>query len=186
MTRFIGFICSLVIGLILTIPIIVISILIFLRDNEYPIYISSRVGKNNKIFRMPKFRTMKSTTPQQASHLLSNPDDYLLSTGSFLRKYSLDELPQIFSIIRGDMSFVGPRPALYNQYDLIKDRDKLNISKLSPGITGWAQVNGRDELSIEEKVKFDAEYLEKASWSFDMYIIWLTIIRVLKKDGVSH
>ena len=129
---------------------------------------------------------MRSNTPQEASHLLTNPDDYLLSTGRFLRKYSLDEFPQIISIIKGDMAFVGPRPALFNQHDLISQRDLKEISQLKPGITGWAQVNGRDELSIEEKVKYDEEYLRRASMSFDIYIIWLTIIKVIKKDGISH
>ena len=135
---------------------------------------------------MPKFRTMRSNTPQEATHLLTNPDDYLLSTGSFLRKYSLDELPQIISILKGDMVFVGPRPALFNQDDLINQRDLKEISQLKPGITGWAQVNGRDNLSIEEKVQYDEEYLRRASMSFDIYIIWLTIIKVIKKDGISH
>ena len=135
---------------------------------------------------MPKFRTMRSDTPQQATHLMCNPDDYLLSSGNFLRKYSLDELPQIFSVINGSMNFVGPRPALYNQYDLIEIRDRKSIFEIKPGITGWAQVNGRDNLSIEEKVQYDEEYLRRASLSFDIYIIWLTIIKVIKKDGISH
>ena len=155
MIRFINLVLSLLIAFILLIPILLISILIFLKDKEYPLYFSSRIGKNNKIFLMPKFRTMRSNTPQEASHLLTNPDDYLLSTGRFLRKYSLDEFPQIISIIKGDMAFVGPRPALFNQHDLISQRDLKEISQLKPGITGWAQVNGRDELSIEEKVQYD-------------------------------
>jgi len=165
---------------------LLISVLIFLKDKEYPLYFSSRVGKNNKTFLMPKFRTMRSNTPQEATHLLINPDDYLLSTGRFLRKYSLDEFPQIISIIKGDMAFVGPRPALFNQYDLISQRDQKEINQLKPGITGWAQVNGRDNLSIEEKVKYDEEYLGRASLGFDMYIIGLTILKVIKKDGISH
>ena len=135
---------------------------------------------------MPKFRTMRSNTPQEATHLLINPDDYLLSTGRFLRKYSLDELPQIISIIKGDMTFVGPRPALYNQYDLIELRNQRDINKLKPGITGWAQVNGRDELSIEEKVQYDEDYLRRSSTMFDIYIIGLTILKVIKRDGISH
>jgi O-antigen biosynthesis protein WbqP len=129
---------------------------------------------------------MRSNTPQEPTHLLTNPDDYLLSTGRFLRKYSLDEVPQIMSIIKGDMAFVGPRPALFNQYDLISLRDRKGISKLKPGITGWAQVNGRDELSIEEKVQYDEEYLRRASLVFDMYIIGLTFLKVIKRDGISH
>ena len=157
-----------------------------LKDKESPLYFSSRIGKNNKTFLMPKFRTMRSDTPQEATHLLINPDDYLLSTGYFLRKYSLDEFPQIISIIKGDMTFVGPRPALFNQYDLIGQRDQKGISQLKPGITGWAQVNGRDKLSISEKVQYDEEYLRRASMGFDIYIIWLTIIKVIKKDGISH
>ena len=186
MIRFINLVFSLLIAFILLLPILLISILILLKDREYPLYFSSRVGKNNKTFLMPKFRTMRSNTPQEASHLLTNPDDYLLSTGRFLRKYSLDEFPQIISIIKGDMAFVGPRPALFNQHDLISQRDLKEISQLKPGITGWAQVNGRDELSIEEKVQYDEEYLRRASMSFDIYIIWLTIIKVIKKDGISH
>lgn len=186
MIRFINLVFSLLIALILVLPILLISILIFLKDREYPLYFSTRIGKNNKTFLMPKFRTMRSNTPQEPTHLLTNPDDYLLSTGRFLRKYSLDEIPQIFSIIKGDMAFVGPRPALFNQYDLISQRDRIGISQLKPGITGWAQVNGRDSLSIEEKVQYDEEYLRRASVSFDMYIIGLTILKVIKKDGISH
>ncbi len=186
MNRFLSLVASLLIAFILVLPILLISVLIFLKDKEYPLYFSSRVGKNNKIFLMPKFRTMSSNTPQVATHLLSSPDDYLLSTGPFLRKYSLDELPQIVSIIKGDMAFVGPRPALFNQDDLISLRNKKGISHLKPGVTGWAQVNGRDELSILEKVEYEEEYFRKASLGFDIYIIWLTIIKVLKRDGISH
>ena len=186
MIRFINLLSSLLIVLILVLPILLITILIVLKDKEYPLYFSSRIGKNNKTFLMTKFRTMRSNTPQEPTHLLTNPDDYLLSTGRFLRKYSLDELPQIFSIIKGDMAFVGPRPALFNQYDLISQRDQKGISQLKPGITGWAQVNGRDELSIEEKVQYDEEYLRRASLVFDMYIIWLTVLKVIRKDEISH
>ena len=186
MIRFINLVFSLLIAFILLLPILLISILIFLKDREYPLYFSSRIGKNNKTFLMPKFRTMRSDTPQEATHLLINSDDYLLSTGHFLRKYSLDEFPQIISIIKGDMTFVGPRPALFNQYDLISQRDQKGINQLKPGVTGWAQVNGRDSLSIEEKVQYDEEYLRRASMGFDIYIIWLTIIKVIRKDGISH
>ena len=186
MNRLTNLVLSLFIALILALPMLLISILIFLKDKEHPLYFSSRVGKNNDNFLMPKFRTMDSKTPQEATHLLESPEEYLLSTGRFLRKYSLDELPQIISIIKGDMAFVGPRPALFNQYDLISLRDQKEISQIKPGITGWAQVNGRDELSIEEKVQYDEEYLKRASISFDIYIIWLTIIKVIKKDGISH
>jgi O-antigen biosynthesis protein WbqP len=186
MIRFINLVLGLLIGFILVPPILLISILIFLKDREHPLYFSLRVGKNNKTFLMPKFRTMRTNTPQEPTHLLTNPDDCLLSTGRFLRKYSLDELPQIISIIKGDMVFVGPRPALFNQHDLISQRDLKEISQLKPGITGWAQVNGRDELSIEEKVQYDEEYLRRASLALDMYIIGLTILKVIKKDGISH
>lgn len=184
--RFINFSLSLLLLITLLIPILLISILILIKDREYPIFFSSRVGQNNKIFLMPKFRTMCSTTPQKATHLLENPDEYLLTTGKLLRKYSLDELPQLVSILKGDMNFVGPRPALFNQIDLISLRDSRGISKLKPGVTGWAQINGRDELSIEAKVDYDEEYLKKASLIFDIYIIFLTIVKVIKRDGISH
>ncbi len=186
MNRVLDFPIAILILLFVFIPMILISMIIFLVDRENPIYMSSRIGKNNKIFSMPKFRTMRSNTPQKATHLLDKPEHYLLSTGAFLRKYSLDELPQLISILKGDMAFVGPRPALYNQYDLIELRDKHRISLLKPGITGWAQVNGRDELSIYEKVQLDAEYLKKSSLSFDIYIIYLTFLKVFRGDGISH
>ena len=186
MNRFINILFGWLVAVFLSLPILLISILIFLKDKESPLYFSCRIGKNNKKFLMPKFRTMRSNTPQEATHLLINPDDYLLSTGRFLRKYSLDELPQIISIIKGDMTFVGPRPALYNQYDLIELRNQRDINKLKPGITGWAQVNGRDELSIEEKVQYDEDYLRRSSTMFDIYIIGLTILKVIKRDGISH
>ena len=186
MIRFINLLFSLLIAFILVLPILLISILIFLKDREYPLYFSSRIGKNNKTFLMPKFRTMSSNTPQVATHLLSGPDDYLLSTGPFLRKYSLDELPQIVSVIKGDMAFVGPRPALFNQTDLINLRTERNIHALCPGITGWAQVNGRDEVTLNKKVQLDLEYLNKKSFLFDLYILWLTMFKVFKKDNISH
>ena len=186
MNKFINFLFSWFVAFILVLPILLISILIFLKDREPPLYLSCRIGKNNKKFLMPKFRTMRSNTPQEATHLLINPDDYLLSTGRFLRKYSLDELPQIISIIKGDMTFVGPRPALYNQYDLIELRNQRKISQLKPGITGWAQVNGRDDLLISDKVALDEEYLDNQSLFFDIKILWLTFLRVIKRDGVSH
>jgi len=147
---------------------------------------SKRIGKNNKIFLMPKFRTMLVGTPQLASHLLKDVNSLYTPIGKFLRSYSLDELPQLLSIMKGDMSFVGPRPALFNQDDLTSLRNKSGINELKPGITGWAQVNGRDELSIEEKVTFDEEYLKRRSLGFDLYIIWLTLLKVIKKDGISH
>ena len=186
MSRLIDLLLGLIVLTLLSLPIVLISLFILFKDRESPFYLSKRIGQYNHEFIMPKFRTMKSNSPQKATHLLEKPERYLLSTGKFLRKYSLDELPQIFSVIKGDMTFVGPRPALFNQYDLIARRENVNVNLLKPGITGWAQVNGRDELSIEEKVRFDEEYLKRYSLSFDIYIIWLTIIKVLSKDGVSH
>jgi O-antigen biosynthesis protein WbqP len=150
------------------------------------LYWSDRVGKNNKIFKMPKFRSMLTDTPAVATHLLDNPDAYLSPIGGFLRRSSLDELPQLFSVLKGDMSFVGPRPALFNQEDLIALRKEKGVDKLLPGITGWAQVNGRDELSIPDKVALDAEYLNRQSFWFDMKILWMTFLKVMKRDGVSH
>ena len=135
---------------------------------------------------MPKFRTMKLDTPQIATHLLQDPNPYFLPFGKFLRKFSLDELPQLISIFKGDMSFVGSRPALYNQDDLIKLRVSKGLDKLKPGLTGWAQVNGRDELSIQSKVDYEVEYMKRRSFLFDLYIIWLTLLKIIKKDGVSH
>ena len=150
------------------------------------LYWSARVGKNNRIFRMPKFRSMRTDTPAVATHLLGDASNWLTPIGSFLRKTSLDELPQLWSILVGDMSFVGPRPALFNQHDLIALRTELGVNTLTPGLTGWAQVNGRDELPISEKVKLDADYLARRSFLFDVYILWLTILKVIQRDGVSH
>src|SRR5690606_24939043 len=149
-------------------------------------YWSNRVGAGNRIFRMPKFRTMRIDTPAVATHLLTNPTAYLTPIGSFLRKTSLDELPQLWSILKGDMSFVGPRPALFNQDDLITLRTEAGVHELPPGLTGWAQINGRDELPIPVKVRLDAEYLHKRSFWFDLYILWMTFLKVLRRDGVSH
>jgi len=145
-----------------------------------------RVGRNNVIFKMPKFRSMRVGTPAVATHLLADAQAHLTPIGSFLRKSSLDELPQLWSILAGDMSFVGPRPALFNQHDLIKQRTKKNLHTLVPGLTGWAQVNGRDELPIPEKVKLDVVYLQRQSLWFDIRILWLTFVKVLRRDGVSH
>lgn len=156
-------------------------------SSEGPIiYWSKRVGKNNVLFDMPKFRSMHVDTPQVATHLLNNPEFYSSDIGKLIRKISLDEIPQIYSIIKGDMSFVGPRPALWNQDDLIKSRTSKQIHTLIPGITGWAQVNGRDELSIDEKVNYDFEYLMKRNFWFDLLIIWQTFKNVIRKDGISH
>jgi O-antigen biosynthesis protein WbqP len=150
------------------------------------LYWSDRIGKNNRIFKMPKFRSMRIDTPAVATHLLGNPAAYLTPIGSFLRKSSLDELPQLWSILKGDMSFVGPRPALFNQDDLIALRTENGVHTLTPGLTGWAQINGRDELAIPDKVKLDTEYLHRRSFFFDIYVLWLTFMKVLRSDGVSH
>ena len=170
----------------LVIMMLFIAIVIRLTSKGPSLYWSDRVGKNNKIFKMPKFRSMLTDTPAVATHLLDNPDAYLSPIGGFLRSTSLDELPQLFSVLKGDMSFVGPRPALFNQEDLITLRTEKGVDKLLPGITGWAQVNGRDELSIPDKVALDAEYLNHQSFWFDMKILWMTFLKVIKRDGVSH
>jgi len=167
-------------------PMLLISIAVRLSSKGPALYWSDRVGKNNKIFKMPKFRSMLTDTPAVATHLLDNSDTYLSPIGGFLRHSSLDELPQLFSVLKGDMSFVGPRPALFNQDDLITLRTEKGVDKLLPGITGWAQVNGRDELSIPDKVALDAEYLNRQSFWFDMKILWMTFLKVMKRDGVSH
>lgn len=175
-----------VVGFVLLMPALLVAILVRLTSKGPVLYWSDRVGRKNKIFRMPKFRSMQVDTPAVATHLLSDPDRYLTPIGSFLRQSSLDELPQLWSIINGDMSFVGPRPALYNQHDLIELRMGSGVGELMPGLTGWAQVNGRDELPIPEKVMLDVEYLQRRSLWFDIQILWLTFIKVLRRDGVSH
>ena len=177
---------GIVILALLVIPMLLIFTAVRLTSKGFSLYWSDRVGKNNKIFKMPKFRSMLIDTPAVATHLLDNPDSYLSPIGGFLRSTSLDELPQLFSVLKGDMSFVGPRPALFNQEDLIALRTKKGVDKLLPGITGWAQVNGRDELSIPDKVALDAEYLDRQSFWFDMKILWMTFLKVIKRDGVSH
>jgi O-antigen biosynthesis protein WbqP len=171
---------------ILAVPIIVVAIMVKLTSRGPALYWSDRVGRHNRNFRMPKFRTMKVETPALATHLLTNPDAYLTPVGAFLRRSSLDELPQMWSILRGDMSFVGPRPALFNQDDLIALRTREGVHELTPGLTGWAQVNGRDDLSIPDKVKLDSEYLSRRSLSMDARIIILTLVRALKGEGVAH
>ena len=171
---------------VLALPVAMVAVAVRLTSAGPALYWSDRVGRNNTIFKMPKFRSMQIGTPAVATHLLSNPDGYLTPIGSFLRKSSLDELPQLLSIIKGDMSFVGPRPALFNQYDLIELRTRGGVFKLLPGLTGWAQVNGRDELPILDKVKLDVEYLQRQSLWFDTRILWMTFVKVLRRDGVSH
>ena len=171
---------------LLLISMLLIAIAIRITSKGPSLYWSDRVGKNNKIFKMPKFRSMLIGSPAVATHLLDNPSSYLSPIGGFLRLSSLDELPQLFSVLNGDMSFIGPRPALYNQDDLIALRTEKGVDKLLPGITGWAQVNGRDELSIPDKVALDVEYLSRQSFWFDMKILWMTFLKVMKRDGVSH
>jgi len=174
-------------ALFFLLPLIVVTAGLVKTTSTGPIlYWSDRVGRNNVNFRMPKFRTMNVGTPAVATHLLSDPTCFLTPVGSFLRKSSLDELPQLWSILCGHMSFVGPRPALFNQDDLVALRTQFGVHALTPGLTGWAQVNGRDELPIPEKVKFDIEYMERKSLWFDVCIIWLTFIKVLQRDGVTH
>jgi len=173
-------------GLVLVIPVLLVAMAVRLTSQGPALYWSDRVGRNNMIFKMPKFRSMQVGTPAVATHLLGKPQAHLTPMGSFLRKSSLDELPQLWSILRGEMSFVGPRPALFNQYDLIGLRTQAGVDKLLPGLTGWAQVNGRDELSITDKVALDVEYLQKKSLAFDVKIMILTVFRVLSRDNVTH
>jgi len=186
MKRLIDLCLALVAGLIFAIPFLLVGITVKITSAGSVLYWSDRVGRDNKIFKMPKFRTMQVNTPAVATHLLDNPSQYLTPIGSFLRQSSLDELPQLWSIIKGDMSFVGPRPALFNQDDLIALRTKYGVDKLSPGLTGWAQVNGRDELLIPEKVKLDVYYLAHQSFVFDFKIICLTAFKVLRREDVKH
>jgi O-antigen biosynthesis protein WbqP len=186
MKRFFDLVFVLIISSFLVIPMLVLSLLIFFTSKGNVIYWSKRVGQFNHHFNMPKFRTMQVNTPAVATHLLKNPDMYLTPIGSFLRKSSLDELPQLWSVLKGNMSVVGPRPALFNQDNLITLRIERGVDKLKPGITGWAQVNGRDVISISDKVALDVEYLEKKSFWFDMKILWMTLLKVTKVNEVSH
>lgn len=177
---------ALLLALLLCFPILTIAFAVLLTSRGPVLYWSDRVGRDNVIFRMPKFRSMMLGTPVVASHLLDSPISCLTPIGGFLRKYSLDELPQLWCIFTCSMSFVGPRPALYNQYDLIELRTQSGVHRLAPGLTGWAQVNGRDEIPIPLKVQLDVEYLHRRSFLFDLKILWMTVLRVLAKDGVSH
>lgn len=186
MKRLFDFFLATLAALFLMFPLLVIAALVLLTSKGPALYWSDRVGRNNVIFKMPKFRSMRVGTPAVATHLLSDPRSHLTPIGSFLRKSSLDELPQLWSILVGDMSFVGPRPALFNQRDLIELRAQEGVHTLVPGLTGWAQVNGRDELSILDKVNLDVEYLERQSLMFDIRILYLTVIKVLQVDGVTH
>jgi O-antigen biosynthesis protein WbqP len=186
MKRLFDLLFAILLSLIFLFPCLLIALAIRITSPGPVLYWSDRVGRKNVIFRMPKFRTMRIDTPAVATHLLGDPDRYLTPIGSFLRRSSLDELPQLWSILKGDMSFVGPRPALFNQYDLIEHRTHHRVDTLLPGLTGWAQINGRDELNIQEKVKFDAEYLRLQSMLFDLKILLWTLLRVVRRDGVSH
>lgn len=169
-----------------SLPMLLVALLVKLTSRGPALYWSDRVGRENRIFRMPKFRTMRTDTPAVATHLLSNPAQFLTPIGAFLRKSSLDELPQIWSILVGDMSLVGPRPALFNQEDLIALRTEQGVHLLTPGLTGWAQINGRDELPIPQKVALDTAYLNSISFAMDMRILLRTFFKVLQRDGVSH
>jgi len=186
MKRLFDLVLALVAVCIFAMPLAVVALLVKLTSPGPVLYWSDRVGRHNRIFRMPKFRSMRVGTPAVATHLLNNPAAHLTPIGSFLRRSSLDELPQVWSILVGDMSFVGPRPALFNQDDLIALRTEQGVHGLVPGLTGWAQINGRDELPIPEKVKLDVEYLQRCSLGFDFRILWLTFVKVLQRDGVSH
>jgi len=177
---------ALVAALFLVLPIAAVALAVRQTSPGPVLYWSDRVGRHNRIFQMPKFRSMRIDTPAVATHLLDNPSQWLSPIGSFLRKSSLDELPQLWSILKGDMSFVGPRPALFNQHDLIALRTEKGIHELVPGLTGWAQVNGRDELPIPQKVALDAQYLERKSFLFDLKIICMTVLKVTAGKGVSH
>jgi O-antigen biosynthesis protein WbqP len=186
MKRCVDFLLAILLSTIFLVPILLLTILVRITSRGPALYWSERVGRCNKIFLMPKFRTMKINTPAVATHLLANPKQYLTPIGSFLRRTSLDELPQLWSIIKGDMSFVGPRPALFNQDDLVALRTANGVDDLVPGLTGWAQINGRDELPIAEKVNLDIEYLHKRSLMFDIKILCLTFIKVLHREGIQH
>ncbi len=186
MKRLFDLALALLAALFLAIPVLLVALLVRMTSPGPALYWSDRVGRDNKIFKMPKFRSMQIDTPAVATHLLKNPDSYLTPVGSFLRKSSLDELPQLWSILKGDMSFVGPRPALFNQQDLIELRTRNGVHALVPGLTGWAQINGRDELPIPRKVALDIEYLQKKSLWLDLKIISLTGLKVLRRDNVTH
>jgi O-antigen biosynthesis protein WbqP len=177
---------ALVALVLFALPIFFVALSVRLSSPGPVLYWSDRVGRRNRVFKMPKFRSMLVNTPAVATHLLQNPEHWLTPVGSFLRKSSLDELPQLWSILKGDMSFVGPRPALFNQEDLIRLRTEAGVHELTPGLTGWAQVNGRDELPVAQKVQLDLDYLQRKSFIFDLKILWSTVLKVLAREGVSH
>jgi O-antigen biosynthesis protein WbqP len=186
MKRLFDYITALCLLIVLSVPMLIVAALVRLTSKGPTLYWSDRIGKNNTIFKMPKFRTMRTDTPAVATHLLSNPERFLTPIGKFLRRSSLDELPQLLSILFGDMSFVGPRPALFNQDDLVVLRTDKGVHVLTPGLTGWAQIHGRDELPIPVKVDFDEYYLKHRSFSLDMKILFMTFFKVLRREGVSH
>ncbi len=186
MKRLFDFTSSLIAFAFLALPMLITALAVKLTSPGPILYWSDRVGKDNIIFKMPKFRTMRTDTPAVATHLLGNPDQWLTPIGKFLRKSSLDELPQLWSIINGDMSIVGPRPALFNQDDLIALRTEKGVHNITPGLTGWAQINGRDELPIPVKVAFDEYYMNERSFLLDLRIVFLTFVKVIKREGVTH
>lgn len=186
MKRVFDLLLAVLAALVLAVPVLLVALAVRLTSAGPALYWSDRVGRHNKLFKMPKFRSMRVGTPAVATHLLADPKSHLTPIGSFLRKSSLDELPQLWNILLGNMSFVGPRPALFNQQDLIELRTKQGVHVLVPGLTGWAQVNGRDELPIPQKVALDAEYLARQGFWFDIQILWMTFLKVIQRDGVSH
>ena len=186
MKRLFDLLLALTASVVLAVPVLLVALLVRLTSPGPALYWSDRVGRHNKLFKMPKFRSMRVGTPAVATHLLADPKAHLTPIGSFLRKSSLDELPQLWSILAGDMSFVGPRPALFNQHDLIELRTRRGVHELVPGLTGWAQINGRDELPIPDKVRLDVEYLQRQSLKLDIRILWLTFVKVIRRDGITH
>jgi O-antigen biosynthesis protein WbqP len=186
MKRFLDLLLGLVASAVFIVPLLFVALLVKLTSKGPALYWSNRVGRNNVIFAMPKLRTMRVDTPVVATHLLQKPDQFLTPIGGFLRKSSLDELPQLWCILRGDMSFVGPRPALFNQQNLINMRTEKGVHMIRPGLTGWAQINGRDELPIPKKVELDLYYLHRQSFALDMKVILLTFLKVVRRDGITH
>ena len=186
MKRIFDLALALVAALLLALPVFMVMLAVRLTSPGPALYWSDRVGRHNRLFKMPKFRSMRIDAPAVATHLLSNPEQWLTPIGSFLRRTSLDELPQLWSILKGDMSFVGPRPALFNQDDLIKLRTEKGVHEVLPGLTGWAQINGRDEIPIPQKVQLDVEYIHRQSFFFDVKILWMTTVKVVAKDSISH
>jgi O-antigen biosynthesis protein WbqP len=186
MKKWFDLMLALMASVFLAMPVFLVALLVRLTSTGPILYWSDRVGRNNRIFKMPKFRSMRVGTPAVATHLLTDPKAHLTPIGNFLRKSSLDELPQLWSILVGDMSFVGPRPALFNQDDLVALRTKYGVDQILPGLTGWAQINGRDELPIPDKVQLDVEYMQRQSFFLDLKIIFLTFLKVLRRDGITH